>query len=100
MSERVEKILANYAGENPGVIGNLRRLMNTGRLAGTGKIVILPVDQGFEHGPARSFAPNPPGYDQLTIQGWQSRLAATVTQHRSGSSSRSRMNMPAASRSS
>ena len=63
MSERVETILANYAGENPGVIGNLRRLMNTGRLAGTGKIVILPVDQGFEHGPARSFAPNPPGYD-------------------------------------
>jgi class I fructose-bisphosphate aldolase len=63
MSARVEKILANYAGENPGVIGNLRRLMNTGRLAGTGKLVILPVDQGFEHGPARSFAPNPPGYD-------------------------------------
>ena len=63
MSQRVEKILANYAGENPGVIGNLRRLMNTGRLAGTGKLVILPVDQGFEHGPARSFAPNPPGYD-------------------------------------
>jgi class I fructose-bisphosphate aldolase len=63
MSERVEKILANYAGENPGIVGNLRRLMNTGRLAGTGKIVILPVDQGFEHGPARSFAPNPPGYD-------------------------------------
>ena len=63
MSERVEQILSNYAGENPGVIGNLRRLMNTGRLAGTGKLVILPVDQGFEHGPARSFAPNPPGYD-------------------------------------
>ncbi|MDH4282392.1 MAG: class I fructose-bisphosphate aldolase [Myxococcales bacterium] len=63
MSERVEKILANYTGENPGVIGNLRRLLHTGRLAGTGKIVILPVDQGFEHGPARSFAPNPPGYD-------------------------------------
>jgi class I fructose-bisphosphate aldolase len=73
MSDRVEKILANYTGENPGVIGNLRRLMNTGRLAGTGKLVILPVDQGFEHGPpvdqgfehgpARSFAPNPPGYD-------------------------------------
>lgn len=63
MSERVEKILANYAGENPGIIGNLRRILNTGRLAGTGKVVILPVDQGFEHGPARSFAPNPPGYD-------------------------------------
>ena len=63
MSDRVEAILGNYAGENPGVIGNLRRLMHTGRLAGTGKLVILPVDQGFEHGPARSFAPNPPGYD-------------------------------------
>ena len=63
MSDKVEKILANYAGENPGVIGNLRRLLNTGRLAGTGKVVILPVDQGFEHGPARSFAPNPAGYD-------------------------------------
>jgi class I fructose-bisphosphate aldolase len=63
MSEAVDKILGNYAGENPGVIGNLRRLMNTGTLAGTGKMVILPVDQGFEHGPARSFAPNPAGYD-------------------------------------
>ncbi|MGB5809985.1 MAG: class I fructose-bisphosphate aldolase [Polyangiales bacterium] len=63
MTERVETILSNYAGESPGVIGNLRRILNHGRLAGTGKIVILPVDQGFEHGPARSFAPNPPGYD-------------------------------------
>ena len=63
MSEVVEKILSNYAGENPGVVGNLRRLLNQGRLAGTGKLVILPVDQGFEHGPARSFAPNPAGYD-------------------------------------
>lgn len=71
MSERVEKILANYAGEPAGVIGNLRRLMMTGRLAGTGKMVILPVDQGFEHGPARSFAPNPDGYDP----GYHPRLA-------------------------
>ncbi len=63
MTERVEKILANYAGENPGVVGNLRKFLNHGRLGGTGKMVILPVDQGFEHGPARSFAPNPPGYD-------------------------------------
>ena len=63
MTEAVERILANYAGESPGVIGNLRRLMMTGTLAGTGKLVILPVDQGFEHGPARSFAPNPAGYD-------------------------------------
>lgn len=63
MSENVERILSNYRGENPGVIGNLRRMMNTGALAGTGKFVILPVDQGFEHGPARSFQPNPAGYD-------------------------------------
>lgn len=63
MSEAVEKILANYAGESPGVIGNLRRMLNTGTLAGTGKMVILPVDQGFEHGPGRSFEPNPAGYD-------------------------------------
>jgi class I fructose-bisphosphate aldolase len=63
MSEAVEKVLANYAGENPGVIGNLRRMLEHGTLAGTGKMVILPVDQGFEHGPARSFGPNPAGYD-------------------------------------
>ncbi len=60
---RVKEILSWYAGENPGVLANLARLMNTGRLAGTGRFVILPVDQGFEHGPARSFAPNPAGYD-------------------------------------
>ncbi len=63
MSAAVEKIIANYAGESPGVLGNLRRMLYTGTLAGTGKMVILPVDQGFEHGPARSFAPNPAGYD-------------------------------------
>jgi class I fructose-bisphosphate aldolase len=42
---------------------NLARLLNHGKLGGTGKLVILPVDQGFEHGPARSFGPNPPAYD-------------------------------------
>lgn len=60
---QVEQILSHYASESPGVIGNLRSLLNSGTLAGTGKLVILPVDQGFEHGPARSFAPNPEGYD-------------------------------------
>ncbi len=60
---RVREILSWYTSENPGVKANLARIMNTGRLAGTGKFVILPVDQGFEHGPARSFAPNAPGYD-------------------------------------
>ena len=63
MSKAVEAILDNYAGETPGVIGNMRRILQTGALAGTGKVVILPVDQGFEHGPARSFGPNDAGYD-------------------------------------
>src|SRR5438552_1688135 len=63
MTDRVKEILSWYRSDSPGVLGNLYRLMNTGRLAGTGKMVILPVDQGFEHGPARSFASNPAGYD-------------------------------------
>ena len=63
MTERVKQILSWYASDSPGTLANLYRLLNTGRLAGTGKLVILPVDQGFEHGPARSFAPNPAGYD-------------------------------------
>jgi class I fructose-bisphosphate aldolase len=62
-SPRVHEILSWYRSESPGVLGNLARMLNTGKLAGTGKMVILPVDQGFEHGPARSFAPNPQGYD-------------------------------------
>jgi class I fructose-bisphosphate aldolase len=63
MSNRVDEILSWYESDNPGVLKNLRWLMQTGSLAGTGKFVILPVDQGFEHGPARSFAKNAPGYD-------------------------------------
>lgn len=63
MTERVRRILSCYESENPGVRTNLARMLNHGTLAGTGRMVILPVDQGFEHGPARSFAPNPPGYD-------------------------------------
>src|SRR5208337_2203129 len=63
MNERIRELLRWYAGENPGVRTNLARLLNHGRLAGTGKLVILPVDQGFEHGPARSFGPNPPAYN-------------------------------------
>ena len=63
LTDQVKKILSWYPSENPGVLSNLSRMMMTGRLAGTGKMVILPVDQGFEHGPARSFAPNPAGYD-------------------------------------
>jgi class I fructose-bisphosphate aldolase len=63
MSDRVREILSWYGSDNPGVKANLYRMLNHGTLAGTGKMVILPVDQGFEHGPGRSFAPNPPGYD-------------------------------------
>jgi class I fructose-bisphosphate aldolase len=59
----VQSILRNYEGETPGVKMNLARILMEGRLGGTGKMIILPVDQGFEHGPARSFAMNPGGYD-------------------------------------
>ena len=63
MNDRVSEILSWYGSDNPGTRTNLARLLNHGRLAGLGRLVILPVDQGFEHGPARSFAPNPPGYN-------------------------------------
>jgi class I fructose-bisphosphate aldolase len=63
MESRVKEILSWYSSDSPGTRTNIARLLNHGRLAGTGKLVILPVDQGFEHGPARSFAVNPPGYD-------------------------------------
>jgi class I fructose-bisphosphate aldolase len=62
-TKRVKEILSWYSADNAGTKGNLARMLNHGRLAGSGKMVILPVDQGFEHGPARSFAPNPAGYD-------------------------------------
>jgi class I fructose-bisphosphate aldolase len=61
--KRVREILSWYGSDSPGTLNNLARLLNHGRLGGTGKLVILPVDQGFEHGPARSFAANPPAYD-------------------------------------
>jgi len=63
LSERVKQILSNYESDNPGTKANLARILMHGRLGGTGRLVILPVDQGFEHGPARSFAPNPAAYD-------------------------------------
>jgi class I fructose-bisphosphate aldolase len=83
LTDRVKQILSWYAGENPGVLTNLARLMNTGTLAGTGKFVILPVDQGFEHGPVRSFGPNPAAYDpdyhfQLAIDAGCNAYAAPL----------------------
>ena len=62
-TKHVKEILSWYSADNAGTKANLARMLSHGRLAGTGKMVILPVDQGFEHGPARSFAPNPAGYD-------------------------------------
>jgi fructose-bisphosphate aldolase, class I len=63
MTPRVREILSWYGADNVGTLTNLARILNHGRLAGTGKMVILPVDQGFEHGPARSFGKNPDAYD-------------------------------------
>lgn len=63
MTPRVREILSWYGSDNPGTLTNMARMLNTGRLSGTGRLVILPVDQGFEHGPARSFAKNPDAYD-------------------------------------
>jgi class I fructose-bisphosphate aldolase len=79
----VQKILSHYEGETPGVKGNLARILMNGKLGGTGKMIILPVDQGFEHGPARSFAPNPAAYDphyhfQLAIDAGLNAFAAPL----------------------
>jgi class I fructose-bisphosphate aldolase len=63
LTTAVKKILANYESDNPGTKANIARILMQGKLGGTGKMVILPVDQGFEHGPDRSFAINPEAYD-------------------------------------
>ncbi len=63
LSRKVKEILSWYESDNPGTKANLARMLMHGKLGGTGKMVILPVDQGFEHGPARSFAVNPAAYD-------------------------------------
>ncbi len=83
MGDRVQEILSWYGSDNVGTKTNIARLLRSGKLAGTGKLVILPVDQGFEHGPARSFAPNPPGYDphyhfQLAIDAGCNAYAAPL----------------------
>ena len=83
MTGRIREILDNYQSESSGTLANLARLLNHGALAGTGRMVILPVDQGFEHGPARSFAPNPAGYDpryhfELAIEAGCSAYAAPL----------------------
>jgi class I fructose-bisphosphate aldolase len=83
LTERVRTILSHYESDNPGTKANLARILMQGMLGGTGKLVILPVDQGIEHGPARSFAPNPPAYDphyffQLALDAGLSAYAAPL----------------------
>src|SRR5437763_13163908 len=79
----VKAILDRYEGTNAGVKANLARILMQGRLGGTGKLIILPVDQGFEHGPGRSFAVNPPAYDphyhyQLAVDAGLNAYAAPL----------------------
>jgi class I fructose-bisphosphate aldolase len=83
LTETVKTILSHYESDNPGTKANIARILMQGKLGGTGKVLILPVDQGFEHGPARSFAPNPPAYDphyhfQLAIDAGLSAYAAPL----------------------
>lgn len=92
VTDTVRAILSGYESENPGVKANLARILMQGRLGGTGKLVILPVDQGFEHGPARSFAPNPPAYDphyhfDLALEAGLSAYAAPLGMIEAGAGS-------------
>ena len=92
VTQRIKKILEGYEADNPGTKGNLARILMHGRLGGSGKMVILPVDQGFEHGPARSFAPNAAGYDphyhyQLAVDAGLSAFAAPLGMLEAGADS-------------
>ncbi len=83
MKKRIREILSWYGSDNPGTLSNLARILNHGKLGGSGKVVILPVDQGVEHGPGRSFAPNPPAYNphyhfELAIEAGLSAYAAPL----------------------
>lgn len=82
VTTRVKNILANYESDNPGTKAKLAQLMMHGRLAGTGKMIILPVDQGFEHGP-RTFVANTPAFDphyhyQLAVDAGLAAYAAPL----------------------
>ena len=92
MTPQVKAILANYESDNPGVKANLARILMNGALGGTGKLVILPVDQGFEHGPARSFSVNPAAYDphyhfQIAVDAGLSAYAAPLGMIEAGADS-------------
>lgn len=83
ITRRVKRILSGYEAASPGVKANLARILMAGRLGGSGRLLILPVDQGWEHGPARSFAANPPAYDphyhfRLAVEAGLSAYAAPL----------------------
>ena len=92
ITRKVRLILKNYESDNPGTKGNICRILMNGKLGGTGKLLILPVDQGYEHGPARSFAPNPEAYDphyhyKLAIDAGLSAYAAPLGMIEAGADS-------------
>lgn len=92
ISSKVKNILDKYESDNPGTKSNIARILMHGKLSGTGKMVILPVDQGFEHGPDRSFAVNPDAYDphyhyQLAIDAGLNAYAAPLGMIEAGADS-------------
>ncbi len=92
ITKQVKKILSHYESDCPGTKTNIARILMSGKLGGTGKMLILPVDQGFEHGPARSFAVNPAAYDphyhfQLAIDAGLNAFAAPLGMIEAGADS-------------
>lgn len=83
ITRKVKKILDAYTSDSPAIISKLYQILMSGKLAGSGKLVILPVDQGFEHGPDRSFYKNADAYDpeyhfKLAIDAGMNAYAAPI----------------------
>ncbi len=81
-ADHIDRVFVG-SDRKPSVLVNLTRLYNHGRLAGTGYLSILPVDQGIEHSAAASFAPNPAYFDpekivELAIEGGCNAVASTL----------------------
>ena len=77
----IDRVVAQ-SDRSPSVMRSLQALINNGRLAGTGYVSILPVDQGVEHSAGASFAPNPQYFDpenivKLAIEGGCNGVAST-----------------------
>jgi class I fructose-bisphosphate aldolase len=90
ITQTVKRILKNYEGETVALKTNLARILSHGRMQGTGKMLVLAVDQGFEHGPDKIFASNPKAYDphyiyHLATKYKLSALAAPLGLLQSGS---------------